>query len=123
MSNLTFINLQIKDYEDDIAQAQDELGVTIHNFEDLDQFNNLLDVAALCGALDIVVSNKTTVPFISAGIGTPTKIANWRQSPWNNILLSPTGPCIDKFDRNTWEPWDQVFRSIAKDIIDNHFED
>ena len=27
MSNLTFINLQIKDYEDDIAQVQDELGV------------------------------------------------------------------------------------------------
>ena len=116
MSNLTFINLQIKDYEDDIAQVQDELGVTIHNFEDLDHFNNLLDVAALCGALDMIVSNKTTVPFISVGVGTPTKIANWRQSPWNNILLNPVGPSVKIFERNTWEPWNNIIKSIANDI-------
>ena len=30
--DVTFINLQYKDYEDDIAQVQDELGVKIHNF-------------------------------------------------------------------------------------------
>ena len=114
--DVTFINLQYKDYEDDIAQVQDELGVIIHNFEDLDQFNNLLDVAALCGALDMVVSNKTTVPFISAGIGTPTKVANWRQSPWNNILLNPIGPSVKIFERNTWEPWNNIIKSIANDI-------
>ena len=114
--DVTFINLQYKDYEDDIAQVQDELGVTIHNLEDIDQYGDIDEVAALCGALDMVVSNKTTVPFISAGIGTPTKIANWRQSPWNNILLNPIGPSVKIFERNTWEPWNNIIKSIANDI-------
>ena len=116
MSNLTFINLQYKDYEDDIAKVQDELGVTIHNFEDLDHFDDLLDVASLCSALDITITNKNSLSFISAGVGTPTKIANWKQSPWNNILLNPVGPSVKIFERNTWETWENTIKSIANDI-------
>ena len=57
----------------------------------MDHFNNIDDVAALCAALDMVVSTKTTVPLISTAVGTSTKLANWRQSSWNNILLNPRG--------------------------------
>ena len=78
-----------------------KFGVTVHNFDDLDHYNDLEDVAALCAALDIVVSTKITVPLISAGVGTITKLANWRQSPWNNILLNPVGPLVDIFEKNT----------------------
>jgi len=100
-----------------LIEIQNNFGVTVHNFDDLNHFDDLDDVAALCAALDIVVSTKITVPFISAGVGTATKLANWRQSPWNNILLNPVGPSIDIFERNTWEPWHEVFSSIANDII------
>ena len=96
-------------------KIQNELGVTVHNFDDLDHFNDLDEVAALCAALDMVVSTKITVPFISAAVGTATKLANWRQSPWNNILLNPAGPLVEIFERNTWEPWDMVFNAIAKE--------
>ena len=65
----------------------------------------------------MVVSNKTTVPFISAGVGSPTKIANWKQSPWNNILLNPVSSSVDKYEKNTWESWDKVFNTIADDIL------
>ena len=64
----------------------------------------------------MVVSTKTTVPLISAAVGTSTKLANWKQSPWNNILLNPKGPSIDIFERNTLEPWENIFNLIAKDI-------
>ena len=111
--DVTFINLQSKDFEDDLKEIEDEFGVKVHNFDDLDQFNNIDDVAALCSALDMVVSNKTTTPLISAGVGTLTKLANWRQSAWNNILLNPPGPLVDIFERNTWEPWDNIFKSIG----------
>ena len=76
--NVIFINLQSKDFEDDLKEIEDEFGVKVHNFDDLDQFNNIDDVAALCRALDMVVSNKTTTPLISAGVGTLTKLANWQ---------------------------------------------
>jgi len=115
--DVTFINLQYTDYEDDIAQVQDELGVTIHNLDDIDQYGDIDEVAALCGALDIVVSTKATPPMISAGVGTPTKIANWRQSNYNNILNNPQSTSLEMIHRDTWETWDKVFKSIADDIL------
>ena len=115
--NVTFINLQYKDFEDDLAKVREELGVTVHNFDDLDQWNNIDDVTALCAALDIVITNKITVVYMSAGVGTVTKLANWKQSSWNTILNNPVGPSIDIYMRNTWETWDNVFRSIEKDIL------
>ena len=118
LSDVTFVNLQYIDFANDLTKIQNELGVTIHNFDDLDHYNDLDDVAALSAALDIVVSIQSAVPLISAGVGTLTKLACWRQSIWNNILYEPVGPVVDKFIRNTWEPWDNVFSLIAKDIID-----
>jgi tetratricopeptide (TPR) repeat protein len=114
--NATFINLQYKDYTDDLVKVKDEFGVTVHNFEDLDQYNNVDDVVALCAALDIVVTTKITPMIFSSGVGTPTKIANWRQSIWNNILFNPVTTSVDMFDRNTGETWDKVFSLIAEDI-------
>ncbi|MDC3088914.1 hypothetical protein OA505_03910, partial [Alphaproteobacteria bacterium] len=117
LPNVICVNLQYTDFVNDLTKIKKELGITIHNFDDLDHFNNIDDVAALCSALDLVVSTKTTVPLISAAIGTSTKLANWRQSPWNNILLNPKGPLVDIFERDTWEPWKNVFSSIAEDIF------
>ena len=115
--NITFINLQSKNFADDLIKVQNEIGVKINNFDDLDQFNDIADVAALCTALDMVVSNHGTLPLISVGVGTPTKLANWRQSPWNNILNNPIGSSLDIFERDTLEPWDNVFNLIGEDII------
>ena len=115
--DVTFINLQYKDFEDDLAKVKEELGVTVHNFDDLDQFNNVDDTTALCAALDMLVSNHGTAPLISGGVGTLTKLANWKQSTWNTILYNPVGPSIDIFERNTWEPWDNIFNLIKEDVF------
>ena len=115
--NATFVNLQYSDFSDDIAKVKEEIGVTVHNFDDLDQFNNIDDVAALSVALDMVVSIANIVPLISAAVGTSTKLASWRQSPWNNVLMKPRGPLVDKFERDTWEPWENVFNLITNDIL------
>ena len=113
-----FINLQSTEFSDDLAEIQDSFKIKVHNFDDLDHFNNLDEVAALSAALDIAVSVSTAVSAITAGVGTTTKLVAWRQSPWNNILLSPRGPTLEAFERNTWEPWDKVFQSIADKIED-----
>ena len=115
--DVTFINLQYKDFEDDLAKVKDELGVTVHNFDDLDQYNNVDDVTALCAALDMVITTKITVVYMSAGVGTTTKLANWKQSYWNNVVSNPQSSSVDIFEKNTWEPWDNVFRLIEQNII------
>lgn len=119
MPEITFINLQYEDFACDLRKVHNDCGVKVHNFDNLDHFNNLDDVAALSAALDMVVSTKITVPFISAGVGTPTLLANWRQSSWNNLLFNPKGPMLDIFERNTWEPWNNVFGLISKHIRKN----
>ena len=113
---ITFINLQYKEFKDDLVKIQKQFGVTVHNFEDLDQYNDIDDVAALCAALDIVVSIKSSVPLITSGVGTKTILVNWRQSPWNNILFNPNGSQVEIFERNTWEQWDHVFKSISEKL-------
>ena len=114
--DVTFINLQYKDFADDLARVKDEFGVTVHNFEDLDQYGNVDDVAALSAALDMVVSTKVTPPIITSGVGTLTKIANWRQSTFNNILTNPVSSTLEMFDKDTEEPWDGVFNLIAEEV-------
>ena len=74
-------------------------------------------MAALCSALDLVTTNHGTVPLISAAVGTSTKLANWKQSPWNTILNNPRGASVDIFERNTSEPWDIVFNLIRDEIL------
>ncbi len=115
--DVTFINLQYSDFAGDLTDIKNELGVTVHNFDDLDQYNEVDDVAALCAALDMVVSTKVTPLIFSSGVGTPTKVANWRQSTWNNVLTNPVCSSIEMFHRDTWEPWDKVFKSIAENIL------
>ena len=89
----------------------------VHNFDDLDQYNDIDNVAALVAALDIVVSVRISVAHIAAGVGTSIKLTIM-QSTGNNILHSPVGPDIKIFERNTWEPWNMVFQGITNDIME-----
>ena len=114
--DVTFINLQYTDFADDLEKIKNEFGITVYNFDDLDQFNNIDDLAALSAALDMVVSTKVTPPIITSGVGTLTKIANWRQSTFNNILTNPVSSTLEMFDKDTEEPWDGVFNLIAEEV-------
>jgi len=118
LPNVTFVNLQYKDFETDLGMIKDEFGVTVHNFEDLDLFDDLDDVAALCQALDIVVSPKIAVPYTSAAVGTCTILVNWRQSEWSHALSNPAGPSVKIFERNTWEPWKPLFQTISNELVE-----
>ena len=37
--------------------------------------------------------------------------------PWNNLLSNPRGRSVNIFERNTFEPWDNVFNSIKEDVF------
>ncbi len=31
--------------------------------------------------------------------------------------MNPIGPLVDIFERDTWEPWENVFKLIEEDIL------
>ena len=114
--SLSLINLQCGDYEQDIDVANNNFGTMIHDFDDLDLYNDLDDVAALSQALDLAISVSTAVSAITAGVGTATWLITWYQSPWNNILHAPRGPSVTIFGRNTGETWENAFELMAERI-------
>jgi Tfp pilus assembly protein PilF len=69
-AGITFVNLQYGDCAADIAEAKSRFGVTIHNFADLDVKNKLDDNAALCAALDLVISSPNAAAQIAGSVGT-----------------------------------------------------
>ncbi len=68
--DVTFINLQYGDCAEDIAFVKDRFGVTIHDFDELDLKNDLDNNAALCAALDLVLSAPTAASTIAGSVGT-----------------------------------------------------
>jgi len=116
-----FVNLQCKDYEDDLTFVKRNFGVTVYDFEDLNLYDDLDEVAALSAALDVAISVSTAVAAITAGVGTPTWVITWRQSSWNNFLYAPRGPSVRFFERDTGESWDAVFASIAECLVAKDF--
>ena len=114
--NITFINLQSKEFEDDILEIKKKYSVDIHNFDDLDHYDDFAEVAALCAALDVCVSVSTAVSTVAAAVGTPTKMLHWRRSSWNNVLFSPPGPKVKIYEKDTWEPWKNCLNSVVMDL-------
>ena len=111
--DVVFVNLQCGNHENDLAVVKRDFGVMVHNFDDLDLYDDLDDVAALSKALDIAISVSTAVAAITAGVGTPTWLLSWCQSAWNNILFAARGPSVTSFERNTGETWEAAFESMA----------
>ena len=112
--NYKFFNLQSSDFEDDLQRISRDFDVDVINFDQLDHYNDLAEVAAFCKALDKSISIATAVSTISAAVGTHTVIPTWRQSPWNNVIFNSRGPKIDLYYRNTWETWDNAFNDILE---------
>lgn len=112
----TFVSLQCGEASEEVSLFEARHGVHVHEFQDLDLFDDLDGVAALTSALDGVASVSTCVSGISAAVGTPTWIIAWRQSPWHNFLLKSRGPQIKFFERDTGETWHDVLMAVRQEI-------
>ena len=64
-----FVNLQYGECKDELAHFAERLGVTVHNFSEIDLKDDLDDLAALGRALDLVISAPTASGAISAATG------------------------------------------------------
>ena len=114
---IIFVNLQYGDSAPDIARAEEKFGVKIHSIEGLDLKDDIDGTAALCRALDLVVSAPTAaahtaasvgaeVWYLSVGLGWPQ--LGTAQYPWyaNTRVYWP-----EKFG-----DWDAVMPRFAGDL-------
>jgi tetratricopeptide (TPR) repeat protein len=114
------VSLQYDDCRAELDAVREQLSVTVHRFADVDYFDDLDEVAALTGALDLVISARTTVSWLSAALGVPT----WQFSgggDWRGLGTSavPWMPGITRFQRTWDEPWERVISRIVRRLRDS----
>ncbi|MBS4096866.1 MAG: tetratricopeptide repeat protein [Sulfuricella sp.] len=69
---ITWVNLQYGDVRDELKKAEEQFGISIINFADVDHFSDLDTSAALMKACDLVIGTSTSSSMISAAVGVPT---------------------------------------------------
>lgn len=72
MPDAVFVNLQYGDCEDEIAALEQQLGITIIRWSDVDLMQDIEAVLAIIQLLDLVVSPSTAVLPMAGAIGTDT---------------------------------------------------
>jgi tetratricopeptide (TPR) repeat protein len=112
-----FFNLQYDECRGELDQARGEFGVTLHDFPEVDMFDDLDETAALMKALDLVISAPTAVSAQAAALGMPcwqmSKGVDWsdlgaKHNPWY-----PTMKCF----RRAWnQPWAEIIEQIASEL-------
>lgn len=94
----TFVNLQYGDCAEELATARRELGVEIWTPPGIDLKQDLDEVAALCGALDLVVGPSNATSCLAGAGGVPL---------W--LLSTPGAWPMLGTDRYPWYPQARVF--------------
>lgn len=69
---ITWVNLQYGDVGEELRKAEQQFGVSVVNFDEVDHFNDLDTSAALMKACDLVIGPDTSTTQIAAAVGTPT---------------------------------------------------
>jgi len=110
-----FINLQYGDCGDELAYFAETHGITIHNFSEIDLKNDLDDLAALGGALDLVISAPTASGAITAATGTEIWIPaigySWTQLGTDHFPLHPRSR---SFWPERYGDWPSVMATMAE---------
>ena len=116
---ISFVNIQYGDCASDIARAEEAFGVKIHQMEGLDLKNDIDGAAALCAALDLVLSAPTAAAHTAASVGTKT----WFLSAgigWPQLGTAeyPWYPDTKVFWPEKFGNWDAVLPRFAAELAD-----
>lgn len=100
-----FINLQYDDCTEELAAIEQELGIHIERFPELDLYNDFDGTAALISALDLVLAAPTVIAELSAALGQETWYLVGHKKPWG---------CFGT-DHYPWHPKTRLFFQHRKD--------
>ena len=112
-----FVNLQYDECRSELDRARSEFDVTLHQFPEVDMFDDLDETAALMKALDLVISAQTAVRALAGALGVPcwqmSRGADWSACGAENNPWYPVMKCF----RCTWEqPWSEIIERIASEL-------
>ncbi len=109
-----FVNLQYGDVDEELAQADREYGVTIHQIDGLDVKNDLEGVAALGAALDLSMGPMTASTNLAAAAGGEYWVLGYQnQFTFHATDRMPWYPTARIFCPPAWGKWDPAMKKLA----------
>lgn len=114
-----FISLQYDDCASEIHDVEKEVGVRIHQFSDLDLFNDLDNAAALIAALDLVICVGVSTYNFSGGLGKKTWLLTPPGRGWVNVGTNriPWYPAVSVFQQTQLGEWAPVTERVAAELL------
>jgi tetratricopeptide (TPR) repeat protein len=112
---VTFVNLQYDDCAEELRQAAESFGATIHQMPSVDLFRDLEGVLALSVSLDLVIATGTSAYTFAAAAGVESWLLRLRTDYFG--LGGDTYPWfarIRDFIREPGEDWRQPIRDVAE---------
>jgi len=119
LSGVHFINLQYGDCVNELREAREKLGVTIHDWEDADPLKDIDNFAAQISALDLVISVDNATVHLAGALGKPV----WTLLPfvpdWRWLLNredSPWYPTMRLFRQPSPGDWESVIAKVSAEL-------
>jgi tetratricopeptide (TPR) repeat protein len=113
---VTFVNLQYGDCAEEIEAARRDYGVEIWTPPGIDLKQDLDDVAALCGAMDLIVGFSNATLNIAGACGAPTFLIS-TPGAWPRLGQETSYPWYPKtrvFLPPGFGQWDAVMADVAQ---------
>jgi hypothetical protein len=116
-----FVDLQYGDTADERATVEQEAGVRIEHLPDVDLFNDMEGLAALCAACDLVISVSNVTAHMAGALGRPVWLVvpkvNGRFWYWfSGRSDSPWYPSMRIFDQLVPESWRETLDAVAREL-------
>lgn len=114
---VAFVNLFYGDGEAELQAAEENYGITIHRWPDVDLKNDLEDVLAMSAALDLVITSASSTYDFAGAVGTEC----WTFIPGRHRVLLGTDhipyyPSVRVYERKLSRSWDLVMKRVKRNL-------
>ena len=117
-----FINLQFGKFDEDLQELQSKHGIKIRTIKEVDNYNNIEDLAALINCLDLVINIQNSNADLAGALGQNTwvmvtkyGVMEWRWAV--NEKKSLWYPTTKLFRQEKAGNWNSVVNGINMDLI------
>jgi tetratricopeptide (TPR) repeat protein len=120
LSGLYFINLQYGECENELREVKKKIGVTIHDWEDVDPLKDLDNFAAQIAALDLIISVDNSTVHMAGALGKPVWVLLPYVPDWRWMLNredSPWYPSIRLFRQPSLGDWESVITKVKDELL------
>ncbi len=121
LHNITFVNLQYGETEDEIKTLEDKCNIKIKSVDEIDNFNDLDGLAALVEACDFIVTSSNVTAHIAGALNKKTylllpfsfgRIWYWGRSRMQSLWY----PSISIYRCHSCGTWDNPIDALSNEL-------